>query len=116
MNVSFQINLVLGIGGMVNLLFMYLVHEFSLGWFLFSLVLINGSNASLISLRTLHAQERKELVWTKHGIWTIGGGFVIAGMFKHGQFTITFIAITSLMIIAIMLQYGIYRYILKKFA
>ena len=71
-HISFQIGLVLGIGGIVNLFIMFIEQEFSLMWLLFSLVLIIGSDRWLRSKTTLRSEELKEIYWAKHGVWSVG--------------------------------------------
>lgn len=113
-HISFQIGLVLGIGGIVNLFIMFIEQKFSLMWLLFSLVLIIGSNRWLLSKTTLRSEELKEIYWAKHGVWTVGIVVLFIGSFKH-EFTTNFLISTVLLIALIIIQFVIYRYQLKKY-
>ncbi len=110
MSLSFQIGIILGIGGMVNLFIMFVDQEFSLIWLLFSLAVVIGSDIWLLSRGNLKSDERKEVYWAKHGVWSVGILAILFGLFKNMDFTLSYMICTFLMILAVIAQFTIYRY------
>ncbi len=114
MNFKFEIGMIWGIGGVVNLFVAFMDSEFALIWILFSLALIIGSDIWLLNRKITRSEEKKELFWAKHGVWSVGLLALIFGIFKHGGMTTDFFIPAILIIIVVVIQFGVYSYKLQE--
>ena len=114
MNFKFEIGMILGIAGVVNLFIAFMDSEFALIWILFSLAVILGSDIWLWKRKITTSEEKKELFWAKHGVWSVGLLVLLFGIFKHIGITTDFLTSAILIVVVVVVQFGLYSYKIQE--